>query len=102
MKPSVAQHTYTTACDGFHEPGQCPGGTHMGFADVSRESPVTPDELTTSAVLYRLAEQVAQLHAKVDELLTDSRAARPLLEKYVRLAGGKAGAAWAGLPGRRR
>ena len=19
-----AQHTYTTACDGFHEPGQCP------------------------------------------------------------------------------
>lgn len=20
-----AQHTYTTGCDGFHEPGQCPG-----------------------------------------------------------------------------
>ena len=20
----VAQHTYTMACDGFHEPGQCP------------------------------------------------------------------------------
>jgi hypothetical protein len=20
----AAQHTYTTACDGFHEPGQCP------------------------------------------------------------------------------
>jgi len=21
----AAQHTYTTACDGFHDPGPCPG-----------------------------------------------------------------------------
>lgn len=24
----AAQHTYTPACDGFHEPGQCPGTRH--------------------------------------------------------------------------
>lgn len=24
----AAQHTYTTACDGFHEPGQCPDSSH--------------------------------------------------------------------------
>lgn len=24
VTPLAAQHTYTAACDGFHEPGQCP------------------------------------------------------------------------------
>ena len=26
----AAQHTYTTACDGFHEPGQCPRTEQAG------------------------------------------------------------------------
>jgi hypothetical protein len=25
----AAQHTYTTGCDGFHDPGQCPGSDRL-------------------------------------------------------------------------
>jgi hypothetical protein len=27
----AAQHTYTPACDGFHEPGQCPAADRTGI-----------------------------------------------------------------------
>lgn len=69
--------------------------------DVSRESSeVTRPDGADPLELLRV--ELAGLHAKVDELLQDSRAARPLLEKYVRLGTSKAGAAWAGVAGRRR
>ena len=28
----AAQHTYTRACDGFHEPGPCPRSRHPAWA----------------------------------------------------------------------
>lgn len=67
-------------------------------ADVSRESTEAAEVDNGADTLIRLR----RMEDKLDELLTDSRAARPLLEKYVRVAGSKAGAAWAGVSGRRR
>lgn len=43
---------------------------------------------------------IAGLHAKVDELLVDSRAARPLLERYLNM-GRRPWAPGAGSKGRR-
>lgn len=62
--------------------------------DVSRET--SAPETSGDAVLERLE----RLEEMVAELLTDSRAARPLLEKYVRLGGGSAPWARAGKRGR--
>lgn len=63
--------------------------------DVSRES--SAPETSGGTV----AERLARLEAKVDELLTDSRAARPLLERYLSMTGGRVGA-WAGVGGGKR
>lgn len=44
-----------------------------------REAPVTGTE-------DPILKELAALHKKVDELLEDSRAARPLLHKYLKFA----------------
>lgn len=36
----AAQHTYTTGCDGFHEPGQCkPAPVQLTFRPAPEEAP---------------------------------------------------------------
>jgi hypothetical protein len=35
----AAQHTYTTACDGFHEPGQCPRSQQPYVVHIRPEAP---------------------------------------------------------------
>lgn len=65
--------------------------------DVSREPEVTSGE-PEPATLDHLRKELAGLHVKVDELLTDSRAARPLLERYLSMTSGRVGA-WVGVSG---
>jgi hypothetical protein len=86
-----AEHTATPWCDGLHE-GPC------YRPDVSRESTAGGD---LSGDIGDALTRLRRLEDKVDELLTDSRAARPLLERYLRIGGGRMPWAGAGKAGRR-
>lgn len=44
--------------------------------------------MMTQVDLDAVLQELTALHAKIDELLEDSRKARPLLDKYLKFAGG--------------
>lgn len=68
----------------------------MNEPHVSRETTPDDDGGDVLAAVRQLKVQLGFLHGKVDELLADSRAARPLLDRYLKTPAAR----WAGRAGR--